>query len=76
MVEDFPSTALVFEDGFPTGEACWVYLLHLPWPKDFGCPQSGHGQPRPAGRGLLKCRAYQAYVSVMDALPFREHGGP
>jgi hypothetical protein len=53
--EDFPKTAMDFEERFSTEEACREYLIGLRWPDGFRCPSCQGAKAWVNNRHLMVC---------------------
>jgi len=53
--EDFPKTAMDFEERFSTEEACREYLIGLRWPDGFRCPSCQGAKAWVNQRHLMVC---------------------
>lgn len=55
--DDFPKTAVEFDERFGTEEACREYLIRLRWPEGFRCPACQEGKAWVNNRDLMVCAA-------------------
>jgi transposase-like protein len=71
--EDFPKTALEFEERFATEEACRTYLEKVRWPEGFICPAcSGREGWRLEKREMMECASCHRQTSLTAGTVF--HG--
>ena len=75
-MEEYPKTALEFEEWFASEEACRKYLEHLRWPEGFRCPGCGGTQAWAMGRRLLRCRGCDLQTSVTARTLFQDTRKP
>jgi len=75
-MEDYPRTLLDFEDRFATEGACREYLVQVRWPEGFRCPRCGHAAAWRTRRGLYRCSACDAQVSVTAGTVFQDTRKP
>lgn len=71
-MEDYPKTAIEFEQRFTTEEACIKYLAKIRWPEGFCCPRCGHGKAWVTEKGIYRCKNCDYQVSITAGTIF--HG--
>jgi transposase-like protein len=71
-MEDYPKTAIEFEQRFTTEEACLKYLAKIRWPEGFYCPRCGHKKAWACQRGVYRCKNCDYQVSITAGTIF--HG--
>jgi transposase-like protein len=72
-MEDYPRSAIDFQQRFSSEEACWTYLFQIRWPNGFVCPRCGFTQAwEKDRRHLLICRHCRTQTSVTSGTIF--HG--
>src|SRR5215471_2642628 len=62
--EDFPESAIEFDDRFGTEDACRNYLRRLRWPNGFRCPRCGHDEAWTNARHLMVCARCRHQTSL------------
>jgi transposase-like protein len=62
--DDFPKTAMEFDERFATEEACRAYLIRLRWPDGFRCPTCGHTVGWVMERNLMLCARCRHQTSI------------
>ena len=68
----YPTSALDFQDMFPTEKACTEYLNMVRWPEGFVCPNCKHVESWELGSGLLRCRGCRRDISVTAGTIFQD----
>lgn len=65
-IDDFPKTALEFDERFSSEEACRTYLMKVRWPEGFRCATCGGTKAWTSGRLYLICShcGYQASLTA------------
>lgn len=72
MASSYPKTVLQFEHQFRTEEACREYLMRVRWPEGIRCLKCGFGQAWQTSRGVLRCGACRADISVTAGTVFED----
>ena len=63
-VEDFPRSAVEFDERFGREQACRDYLIGLRWPGGFRCPRCGHDRAWTNLRHLMVCTGCRHQTSL------------
>jgi transposase-like protein len=70
--EDFPKTAMEFQERFKDEEACREYMMRLRWPNGFVCPACGTvGGWRLETRDLMECSSCHRQTSLTAGTIFQ-----
>lgn len=75
-MDNYPETALEFEDRFATEDACCQYLAEIRWPNGFRCPRCEHPKAWITDRGLWHCTACGHETSVTSGTVFQDTRKP
>jgi len=66
-IDDFPKTALEFDERFSSEEACRAYLIKVRWPEGFRCAACG-GKKACCNGG--RCLLFRLFVTLLSTLRF------
>ena len=75
-MEDYPRSALEFQDRFSTEQDCRDYLAALRWPDGFICPHCNHKESWSTNRALYVCGACRTQTSVTAGTIFHRTRKP